>query len=217
MKTVAKQNKSAVIDAEVLTFARMAHRVSNEVGGSKKTILSNCGKSMLVYSILASKNNNLKFLNKSNNNIDMVLTQLTELKKHGVTLENLENLKELIGDNDNYLSSKLEDIYTVYSKFEDKIKNNYIDENDSLSLLEQQLDLCDIFKNTEIYIDEFVGFTKQEYSIIEKLMKMANKVTIAITSDSLIRDKDASKDIFYTNKETIEKILNLAKDSKITV
>ena len=118
----------------------------------------------------------------------MVLTQLTELKKHGVTLENLANLKEQIGDNDKYLSSKLEDIYTVYSKFEDKIKNNYIDENDSLSLLEQQLDLCDIFKNTEIYIDEFVGFTKQEYSIIEKLMKMANKVTIAITSDSLIRD-----------------------------
>lgn len=217
LKTVAKQNKSAIIDAEVLTFARMAHRVSNEVGGSKKTILSNCGKSMLVYSILASKNNNLKFLNKSNNNIDMVLTQLTELKKHGVTLENLANLKEQIGDNDKYLSSKLEDIYTVYSRFEDKIKNNYIDENDSLSLLEQQLDSCDIFKNTEIYIDEFVGFTKQEYSIIEKLMKMANKVTIAITSNSLIRDKDASKDIFYTNKETIEKILKLAKDSKITV
>lgn len=217
LKTVAKQNKSAIIDAEVLTFARMAHRVSNEVGGSKRTILSNCGKSMLVYSILASKNNNLKFLNKSNNNIDMVLTQLTELKKHGVTLENLANLKEQIGDNDKYLSSKLEDIYTVYSKFEDKIKNNYIDENDSLSLLEQQLDLCDIFKNTEIYIDEFVGFTKQEYSIIEKLMKMANKVTIAITSNSLIRDKDASKDIFYTNKETIEKILKLAKNNKITV
>lgn len=74
-----------------------------------------------------------------------------------------------------------------------------------------------MFKNTEIYIDEFVGFTKQEYSIIAKLMKMATKVTIAITSDSLIRDKDASKDIFYTNKETIEKILKLAKDNKITV
>ena len=33
----------------------------------------------------------------------------------------------------------------------------------------------------------------------------------------MIRDKDASKDIFYTNKETIEKILKLAKDNKITV
>lgn len=58
-----------------------------------------------------------------------------------------------------------------------------------------------MFKNTEIYIDEFVGFTKQEYSIIAKLMKMATKVTIAITSDSLIRDKDASKDIFIQTKK----------------
>ena len=81
----------------------MAHRVSNEVGGSSKTILSNCGKSMLVYSILSNKKNNLKFLGKSDNNIDMVLTQLTELKKHGVSLENLKNLKEQIGKSNKYL------------------------------------------------------------------------------------------------------------------
>ena len=70
----------AVVNAEVLTFARMAHRVSTEVGGSSKTILSECGKAMLVYSILSKKKNNLKFLGKSDNNIDMIMTQITELK-----------------------------------------------------------------------------------------------------------------------------------------
>ena len=78
-----KNNQSATLNAEVLTFARMAHRVSAEVGGSNNTILSNCGKSMIVYSILSDKKNNLKFLGKSDNNIDMILTQITELKKHG--------------------------------------------------------------------------------------------------------------------------------------
>ena len=56
-----EEQNSAVINAEVLTFARMAHRVSSEVGGSNKTVLSNCGKSMLIYSILSNKKNNLKF------------------------------------------------------------------------------------------------------------------------------------------------------------
>ena len=55
---------SAVINAEVLTFARMAHRVSGEVGGSNKTVLSNCGKSMLIYSILANKKNLERILSK---------------------------------------------------------------------------------------------------------------------------------------------------------
>lgn len=211
-----KQN-SAVINAEVLTFARMAHRVSSEVGGSNKTVLSNCGKSMLIYSILSNKKNNLKFLGKSDSNIDMIMTQITELKKHGVTLENLKTLMEQVGENDLYLENKLQDIYTVYSKFQEKIVNNYVDENDALTILESQLDATDMFKNTEIYIDEFVGFTKQEYAVIAKLLKQASKVTITVTSNSMEKTDEASNDIFFSNKETIEKILRIAKETKTTV
>ena len=212
-----EEQNSAVINAEVLTFARMAHRVSSEVGGSNKTVLSNCGKSMLIYSILSNKKNNLKFLGKSDSNIDMVMTQITELKKHGVTLENLKTLMEQVGENDLYLENKLQDIYTVYSKFQEKIVNNYVDENDALTILEGQLDATDMFKNTEIYIDEFVGFTKQEYAIIAKLLKQASKVTITVTSNSMEKTDEASNDIFFSNKETIEKILRIAKETKTAV
>lgn len=212
-----EEQNSAVINAEVLTFARMAHRVSSEVGGSNKTVLSNCGKSMLIYSILSNKKNNLKFLGKSESNIDMVMTQITELKKHGVTLENLKTLMEQVGENDLYLENKLQDIYTVYSKFQEKIVNNYVDENDALTILESQLDATDMFKNTEIYIDEFVGFTKQEYAVIAKLLKQASKVTITVTSNSMEKTDEASNDIFFSNKETIEKILRIAKETKTDV
>ena len=212
-----EEQNSAVINAEVLTFARMAHRVSSEVGGSNKTVLSNCGKSMLIYSILSNKKNNLKFLGKSDSNIDMIMTQITELKKHGVTLENLKTLMEQVGENDLYLENKLQDIYTVYSKFQEKIVNNYVDENDALTILESQLDATDMFKNTEIYIDEFVGFTKQEYAIIAKLLNQASKVTITVTSNSMEKTDEASNDIFFSNKETIEKILRIAKETKTTV
>ena len=207
----------AVINAEVLTFARMAHRVAGEVGGSAKTKLSNCGKSMLIYSILSNKKNDLKFLGKSDSNIDMIMTQLTELKKHGVTLENLQNLKEQVAKDDRYLESKLNDIYTVYSKFQEKISENYIDENDVLTILAEQLDSTNMFKNTEIYIDEFVGFTKQEYMVIEKLLEQAYSVTITVNTDCLEITKDASNDIFYTNKETVQKLMKLAKSVKVKI
>ena len=48
---------NAVINAEVLTISRMAHRVLQEIGGNTQTQLTKCGKSMLIYSIL---NGNLK-------------------------------------------------------------------------------------------------------------------------------------------------------------
>ena len=63
------KDKKAVVNAEVLTFKRMAYRVFNEVGGVANTSLSKCGKAMLIYSILKSKKNNFVLLNKSDENI----------------------------------------------------------------------------------------------------------------------------------------------------
>src|SRR5574344_1709716 len=91
-----ENNSSAVINADVLSFNRMAHRVASEVGGVTKTALSNSGKAMIIYSILASKKNDLEFLGKSNNNVELVLTQITELKQHGVSKQALEQLMKTI-------------------------------------------------------------------------------------------------------------------------
>ena len=75
---------AAAINAEVITFNRMAYRVMNEVGGATKTSLSECGKAMLIYNILLNEKNKLNFLGKSDENIDLISTQITEFKKHGI-------------------------------------------------------------------------------------------------------------------------------------
>ena len=80
------EGKKSVINAEVLTFNRMAYRVFNEVGGVINTSLSKCGKSMLIYSILQSQKNKLILLNKNDENVDLGLRTITEFKKHGVKI-----------------------------------------------------------------------------------------------------------------------------------
>ena len=172
--------------------------------------------SMILYNILSNNKNKLKFLGKSDSNIDLILTQLTELKKHGVRLENVEQLLDDTKEN-KYLHSKLEDIYLVYNQYEEQIQNKYIDENDSLTVLAEQLDSTNMFKSCEIYIDEFVGFTKQEYQIIEKLMKSASKVIVTITADDLQISKSPDADIFYSNKHTANNILKIAKDNEVKI
>lgn len=214
-KIKEESNSSAVVTAEVLTFARMAHRVSNEVGGITKSVLSKSGKAMILYSILSNKKNELKFLGKSNSNIELIFTQITELKKHGVSLENLKNLKEQIKDE--YLYQKLNDIYIVYQQYEEKISEKYIDESDDLTRLVEQLDKTSIFDDSEIYIDEFVGFTKQEYLIIEKLMKASNKMIITSCSDDIENSISPDVDVFYSNKKTIKNILDIANINNVKI
>ena len=207
------ENMKSVINAEVVTFNRMAYRVMQEVGGCINTQLTKCGKAMLIYSILQSEKNNLKFLNKSDENIDIAMRSITEFKKHGIVVSDLIEEKDSIEDI--VLRTKLNDLIIIYNKFSEKIENKYIDETDLLTKLGENIDKTDMFKNCDFYIDEFSGFTQQEYLIIQKLIKIGNQVTINFCIDNLELNTDPNIDVFYPNKITLSKILKLYDNDKI--
>jgi ATP-dependent helicase/nuclease subunit B len=210
-----KTGSKAVLNAEVITFNRMAYRVLNEVLGTanNKKNLSKCGKAMLMYSILDKQKNNLKFLGKTSENIDISLTAINEFKQHGITAFELQ--EEIEKTEDKYLKTKLEDMNIIYRSFENQIKDKYIDETDLLTMLANNIGKTEMFKNTIFYIDEFSGFTKQEYDIIKKLIKIADEVNITICSDSLFNSNNPETDIYYSNKQTITKLFKIADELDI--
>ena len=206
---------SSVMQADVLTFNRMAYRVIKETGNKNLSNLSLTGKSMLVYNILSKEKNKLKFIGKSNENVSLVETQITEFKKHGVTVESLKEIIEKTEDK--YLQTKLTDMLMVYEKYNENINDKYIDENDNLSILADRLDLVKDFDDADIYIDEFVGFTHQEYEIIKKLLTKANEVNITICTDDINISQNQDTDIFYSNKQTIDKLYYIARSENIKI
>ena len=212
MDEMEKIGCGAVISAEVLTLSRMAYRVMQEVGGGLES-LSKCGKAMLVYSILSNNQKNLKFLGKSDENIDLSMRAITEFKKHGVSVDDL--LSEISGVEDLYLKNKLQDMSLIYKEFEDKISESYIEDTDLLTLLAKNLDKVDLVKNSIIYIDEFSGFTYQEYQVIKEFLRLAKEVNITICTDNLDFNTNPDIDIYYPNKLTVKKLLNLAKENDI--
>jgi len=214
MDEMEKIGCGAVISAEVLTLSRMAYRVMQEVGGGLES-LSKCGKAMLVYSILSNNQKNLKFLGKSDENIDLSMRAITEFKKHGVSVDDL--LSEISGVEDLYLKNKLQDMSLIYKEFEDKISESYIEDTDLLTLLAENLDKVDLVKNSIIYIDEFSGFTYQEYQVIKEFLRLAKEVNITICTDNLDFNTNPDIDIYYPNKITVKKLLNLTKENDIVL
>lgn len=205
----------AVFNAEVVTLSRMAYRVISEIGGKNETNLSKCGKAMLIYSILSNNKNELKFLGKTDENVDMLDTAITEFKKHGISVEQLK--QEIENQEDIYLKNKLQDLNVVYSGFEEQLAGKYIDETDLLTILAENIDKTDMFKDAVIYIDEFAGFTSQEYHIIEKLIQIAKQVTITICTDGLHEIKNPDTDIFYSNEVTVTKLLEVAQNCDVKI
>lgn len=193
----------------------MAYRVMQEVGGATKVNLSKSGKAMLIYHILEKQKKELTFLGKSEENIDIIETAITEFKKHHITLEELKQVTQ--NTKDPYLKTKLVDLSKLYQAYEQAIQNQYIDQEDTLTILMSQLPKTNMFQDCNIYLDEFVGFTKQEQEIIRQLLKVAKQVNVTITTDTLRPQEQRETDLFYANKQTALTLLDIARQEYIEI
>lgn len=198
-KLLEEINTNASVNAEVISFNRIANRVFTEVGGANEVLISKSSKAMLIYSILEKEKKNLKFLNSSDDNIDIILKEITEFKKHNIATLNIEEENEKIENPE--LNQKLNEINLIYKIYEENIKNKFIDEEDILTKLAEKIPESKMFDNSIVYIDEFAGFTKQEYNIVEKILEKAKQVNITICADNLEENTNKESDIFYFNKQ----------------
>jgi len=201
----------ASVNAEIITFNRMADRINIEVGGERQPLLTKSSKAMLIYSILQEQKKNFTFLGKSKDNLDLAIKTITEFKKHNVQITDLE--ENILQVEDINLKLKLQDMTKIYKEYDEKIKNEYIDEDDKLTKLAKNVIESSMFEDSYVYIDEFAGFTAQEYEVLKQIMKKAKKVVVT----SCIDLKNETADIFYPNKMVIDKIVKIAKDAKIKI
>ena len=201
--------EGATTNVEVLSFERMAYRVIKETVGENTKNLIKSSKAIIISSLLEEYQKNFNFLSKNMENVDMILTQITEFKKHNITVEMLE--KQIEETKDTYLKLKLTDMYLIYSKYQEKIQEEYIDENDLLLYLAENIEKSHLFDNSIFYIDEFAGFTKQEYTVLESILKIAKDVYITVCTDDLRVIKSPEVDIFYDNKQTIQSLKQIGE------
>ncbi len=120
---------------------------------------------------------------------------------------------------DKFLKMKLNDIDEIYKEYEVKIDEKFLDENDTLTILAENIKSTEMFNNSVILIDEFAGFTPQEYKIIEELMKISREINVTMSLDNIEKIDNVSKenDIFYSNKIAINKLIEIAKNNNIEI
>ena len=84
LETIGKQ---AVLNAEVLTFNRMAERIKAENGGKTEKQITKSSKAMIIHSILKENKQDFTFLGNSNENLSLAIKGITEFKKHGISVD----------------------------------------------------------------------------------------------------------------------------------
>lgn len=227
-KNLAKTTgSSGIFSAEVLSFRRLAFRVFGEVGGISRKHLNASGKSMLLFRILDSLSNELKVFSRAalrKGFTETLSDAITEFKRYDIPPEHLYKAADKL-DSGIPLKDKLSDLALVYSEFEKQLHVNYLDADDDLTELYKKLDGSRQFDGAEIWIDEFSGFTPQEYKVIGKLLHKAERITVCLCTDS-IPDGTGSHSggyamggtmVFEPVMKTASKLLRLAEKEGVRV
>ncbi|UUZ96148.1 hypothetical protein LJK87_18440 [Paenibacillus sp. P25] len=177
--------------AQVLSFRRLAWRVMQEVGGTARLPIDETGKKLLLHKIIHKCKDRLRRFHTATDQmgfLDQINQLFSELKRYCVTADGLSRFwQERTRAQQDYFSGgledKLHDLQPLYAEFETELSRLYLDGEDYLTLLAQQMKESEYVSGAEVWVDGFHGFTPQELTVLEQLASHAGSVTLTLCLD----------------------------------
>ena len=208
-----------IMRVQVLSFRRLAWRVFREIGGETRKPIGELGKKMVLKKLLDDKKGDLQVFAQAAKQpgfLDMLSKTLSEMKAYLITPEQLRGTAGFFDtDEHRLLSAKLRDISVLYKEFETYLEDKYLDPDDYLTTLAEKVSQCNFIKDAEIWIDDFTGFTPQEYKVLGEIIKNAKQVNVSLCIDPQTLNRSLEdEDCFYITKETYLKIVAICENLK---
>ena len=199
----------------VLSFSRLSSEVERLVGGMCGTTLTDSDKLILMCQAINISADSLKIWGRYKGSLGFaraMLETVEEFKINAVSAKQLFETAALgLGGN---LSDKLHDIAVIYNSFSLLLGERFIDPSERLTKLYDRLANCKYFKNKNVYLDSFKGFTGQQFRIIDRILSQADNVCISLSGNG---EEYTEYDVFENIRKTSEKIKKYAKKHNVSV
>ena len=213
--------RHGIMNIDVLSFERLAHRVFNEVGGEHRKILEDTGKNLIIRRLAEEKKDELTLLGgnlKKLGYISEVKSLISEFTQYRIDPEQLTKIIEQNKKNPQ-LYYKLKDIKVLYEGFRAYLADTYLTAEELLEALEKTVEASPSVKGSVIVLDGYTGFTPVQMNLLKRLFTLAEDVYVTLTLDGEENpfSKDAEYQLFYLTKKTIAGLVSLAEDTKVKV
>lgn len=213
--------QKGIMNIDVLSFGRLAHRIFEEVGGNDRIILDDTGKNLVLRKIAGDYEDELKVLRgnlKKYGYIGEMKSLLSEFAQYDVDLEAIEHVAERAGK-ESSLYWKLQDISKVYQGFQEYLEGNYITNEEMLDVLCQVVAQSEILRDSVIALDGFTGFTPVQEKLLRELLHICQDVIVTVTIDGR-EDPYVLKhnyQLFAMSKQTVTSLVKIAKEERILI
>lgn len=218
---VRLQKSHAIMNVDVLSFARLAYRVFDELGKQDLVVLEETGKNLVLRKVAGEKKADLKILGSNMNKmgyVSEVKSLISELAQYHITPEHLEEFIENPNAGET-LRLKMQDILTMYQGFREYLEGRFITAEEILSLLCDVAEDSAILRESVIVFDEFTGFTPIQNLLLQRLFTIAEKLVFSVTMDTRedFYHCRGEQELFAMSKKTVEVLLKMAEELHIPV
>lgn len=214
----ASENKG-IMNIDVLSFGRLAHRIFEETGFGFKPVLDDTGKSLVLRKVAADVKEELPIIGPNLHKIGYiheVKSALSEFMQYGIAPEQVNQLADYARGRGT-LYYKLKDLQVLYAGFLSYIKDKFITTEETLELLTRAVEKSHIVKNSVVVFDGFTGFTPIQNRLIQRLMELTDRVILSITIDMKENpfQMAGEQELFRLSKKTVKDLCRLAKEAGI--
>lgn len=221
-----REGMQGSIRAQVFSFSRLAWRVLQETGGGTRKFISSTGVQMMLRKIVEERTSDWRVFQKAVEKQGFIAQLegiITEFKRYRITPDDLRSQMDALEQfvhstsQEEGLKEKLDDLFYIYDKLVDALREQYIDGEDQLQLLSEKIGEAGYLEDADVYIDGFHSFTPQEYGVIEALLKKVKNVHVTLTTENPEETGNSELDLFYETKQTYLDLKRTAEEAGTTV
>ena len=220
-KALVQQNPAGgIFNIDVLSLARLAHKVFEELGREQRTVLKDIGKSMVLKRVLSECREDLILYGSNAGQsgfVEEAKSLLSELFQYGIGEAELQDMMEKNRDNE-LLVKKLSDVLVLMRKFKELLGEEYMTSEGIYDALAECIADSRYLKNCVIVLEGFTGFTPSQYELLRKLMQLSKTVyvSVTITKEAAYAPKK-EQDLFAMSRNTVQRLTRLAEEVRCEV
>lgn len=201
---------SVSLYAEVLSFTRLAARVSALYGGAARETLDNGGRLTALALALQYAQPRLKIYAAARTRPELIVqlgAQIEEFRSYGVRPD---DLRAASGQFFGAFAQKLEELALILDSYDAVCKAGRADPASRLEQLCEQLWETDFLAGKTICLDGFTDFTGLQMAILRVLLRRGCDVTVSLVCDDAVRGAA----VYDAARATAGWLLRCAKDAE---
>lgn len=171
--------------AEVLTFTRLARRVSDTLGFALEPCLDGGGRVVAMACAARQLHSRLKAyaaVETKTEFLNELLDAIDEFKRCCITAQDLRRASQ---QTEGSLSQKLEELSLLMDAYDALCSRGKRDPRDQMTWLLERLQDSDYGESRVFYIDGFPDFTRQHLAILEYLIQVSPHVVVSLNCDDV--------------------------------